>query len=315
MIQSKDLTSLADLTVPEIERLFELAQKLKKNRKTGSKTLEGKSLGCIFFKPSTRTAVSFSVGMYQLGGQPLMLSPDALQIKRGESFADTARTLSRYLDGILIRADSQRDVLELAQAASIPVLNGLSDLEHPCQVLSDLFTLMEWKKFKKARDLSKLKVAYFGDGNNMANSWILAAALLGIEFAAACPEGYDPDPGVVQKARKLARRTDFLRITRNPEEAAQDADVLYTDVWASMGKENERNLRIQIFAPFQVTRKLLSEAKKNAVVMHCLPAHRGEEIEAEVMDGPQSIVFDQAENRLYVQKALLAAFLGPRGKK
>lgn len=309
MVKTKDLLSLSDLSPGEMEELFELTRSLKARPRLKRKPLEGKSLGCIFYKPSTRTAVSFSVGMYQLGGQALMLTASELQLKRGESFADTARTLSRYLDGIVIRANSHRDVCELAHHATVPVINGLSDLEHPCQVLTDLFTILERKKAKRTKGLSSLKISFFGDGNNMANSWILGAAILGLELFVACPRGYEPNPEVIQKARSLAKRSDFLTVTHDPLEAAKGADVVYTDVWASMGQEQEREKRRQVFTPYQVNRMLLVAAKKSAVVMHCLPAHRGEEITEDVIDGPQSIVFDQAENRLHVQKALLVSIL------
>jgi ornithine carbamoyltransferase len=250
--------------------------------------------------------VSFEVGMYQLGGQALFLSPADLQMGRGEPVADTAKTLSRYLDGIMIRTFAQSVVEELARHASIPVINGLTDLHHPCQALADLFTIRE-----KRGGLAGLRFAYVGDGNNMANSLIEACVKTGMHVVVACPPGYEPDAGVMAEAKKEAAGTGSeLKVLNDPAKAAKDADIVYTDVWASMGQEKEHAKRIEAFRGFSVDAKLMKNAKPDALVMHCLPAHRGEEIGAEVIDGPQSVVFDQAENRLHTQKALLLWLLG-----
>ena len=299
----KDLLTIFDLTSGDIELLLRRAASLKKKLKQGKvhQSLKGKSLGMIFEKSSTRTRVSFEVGMYQLGGQALFLSSNDLQIGRGESIADTARTLSRYLDGIMIRTFSQATVEELAYHASIPVINGLTDLHHPCQALADLFTIRE-----KKRALKGLKVAYVGDGNNVATSLIQACVKTGIHFSIATPAGYELDIAVLNEAEAEARRTDAdIEVTSDPYRAVKNADVVYTDVWASMGQEREHAKRIKAFQGYQIDAKLMKAARKGALVMHCLPAHRGEEISAEVIDGPQSVVFDQAENRLHAQKAVL----------
>jgi ornithine carbamoyltransferase len=260
--------------------------------------LTGKTLGMIFDKSSTRTRISFEVGMFQLGGIALFLSSRDTQIGRGETIPDTARIMSRYLDGIMIRTYAQEAVEEFARYATIPVINGLTDLLHPCQILSDLFTIME-----KKGTYEGLKIAYIGDGNNVANSWLNAAARLPFRLALACPENYAPNPFILKRASKEAEKGVTLCL--KPEEAASDADVIYTDVWASMGQEAEKEKRAKIFKTYQVNKKLLESAKKDAIVMHCLPAHRDEEITAEVIDGPQSVVMDQAENRLHVQKAIM----------
>jgi ornithine carbamoyltransferase len=252
----------------------------------------------IFDKSSTRTRVSFEVGIYQLGGLALFLSSRDTQLGRGEPVSDTAQVMSRYLDGIMIRTYSQQMVEDFAAFADIPVINGLTDLLHPCQILSDLFTLME-----KQGTFQGKKIAYIGDGNNIANSWINAAARLPFHLALACPEGYDPDESIL--ARGIREAQEGIVLHRDPAEAARNADVLYTDVWASMGQEEEQEERVKAFQSYQISSDLLSLAGKDAVVMHCLPAHRGEEIAEEVIDGPQSIVIDQAENRLHVQKAIM----------
>jgi ornithine carbamoyltransferase len=256
----------------------------------------------IFDKSSTRTRISFEVGMYQLGGIALFLNSRDTQIGRGEIISDTARMMSRYLNGIMIRTFAQDSVEEFARCASIPVINGLTDLLHPCQILSDLFTIKE-----KKGSYDKLKITYIGDGNNVANTWIEAAARLPIELALACPEGYDPDRKIMSKGKKEAK--EGITLYRDPLEAAKNADVLYTDVWASMGQESEHEERKKIFKNYQINKKLLKEAQKDAMVMHCLPAHRGEEISSDVIDGSQSVVIDQAENRLHVQKAILEILL------
>jgi len=304
----KDLLAIADLTPKDIAKILKRSAVLKKMQKQGKdhQTLKGKSLGMIFEKSSTRTRVSFEVGMFQLGGLALFLSPDDLQIGRGETIADTARTLSRYLDGIMIRTFAQATVDELARFASIPVINGLTDLHHPCQALADLLTIQEKKK-----KLKGLTLAYVGDGNNVANSLIQACVKVGMHFAIACPRGYELDAALLGTAKAEGRKTGAsVIVTNDPYRAVRNADVVYTDVWASMGQEAEHAKRLTAFRRYQVDGKLMKAANKGALVMHCLPAHRGEEITAEVIDGPQSVIFDQAENRLHVQKAVLDTLLG-----
>ena len=299
----KDLLAVSDLTPRDVENILKRSAALKKLRRQGKAhtTLKGKTLGMIFEKSSTRTRVSFEAGMYQLGGQALFLSSNDLQIGRGEPVADTARVLSRYLDGIMIRTFAQATLEELARHATIPVINGLTDLHHPCQALADLFTVRE----KKGK-LKGLKLAYVGDGNNVANSLIEACVKMGMHISIGCPHGYEPDAGVMREARQEASRTGSeLRIVNDPAQAVKDADAVYTDVWASMGQEAEHAVRVRAFQGFQIDAKLMENAKAKAIVMHCLPAHRGEEISAEVIDGRQSVVFDQAENRLHTQKAVL----------
>lgn len=295
----KDLLSFAEMAPADFEEIWFRAARLKKMVKEGKKhdSLQGKTLGMIFDKSSTRTRISFEVGMYQLGGIALFLNSRDTQIGRGETLADSARMMSCYLNGIMIRTFAQESVEELARYASIPVINGLTDLLHPCQILADLFTIKE-----KKGSYEGVKVAYIGDGNNVANSWIEAAACLPFELTLACPEGYDPDKNILEKSRKEGNR---VQLYRDPFDAALNADVLYTDVWTSMGQEAESEERKRIFNNYQINEKLLVVAKKDAIVMHCLPAHRGEEITAEVIDGPQSVVIEEAENRLHVQKAVL----------
>ncbi|MBK8872114.1 MAG: ornithine carbamoyltransferase [Elusimicrobia bacterium] len=308
----KDFLSMADLTADEIAALLADAARLKKNRRP-SETLAGKSLGMIFQKPSTRTAVSFAVAMYELGGMALTLSEQQLQLKRGETLADTARTLSRYLSGIMIRAHRHDDVEVLARYADVPVINGLTDREHPCQVLADLLTVMEGFHLKNVAGLKKLSIAYVGDGNNMAQSWLLASALLGLELTVASPKGYAPAVGVQRQAAALSARSGGrIRCVVDPLDAVAGAHVVYTDVWTSMGQESEAVQRRKIFRPYQVNDALLKRADRRAIVLHCLPAHRDEEITAGVLEGPQSMVFQQAENRLHVQKAVLTKFLACR---
>jgi ornithine carbamoyltransferase len=300
----KDLLSVYDLDGDDVKVIFEHALKLKqlhRERKTYV-PLTGKALGMIFDKSSTRTRISFEVGMYQLGGIAIFLSGRDTQLGRGESVSDTARIISRYLNGVMIRTYSQELVEEFARYATIPVINGLTDREHPCQILSDLFTIME----KKGR-YTDIKISYIGDGNNVANSWINAAARLPFELALACPHGYEPDRHFLERGLKEAEGR--IVIQDDPFAAAQDADVVYTDVWTSMGQESEQEKRKRIFKNYQINSSLMTYAKKDAIVMHCLPAHRGEEITAEVMDGPQSVVIDQAENRLHVQKAIMELLL------
>ena len=294
----KDLLSMLGLETDENYDLIENAHRLKGGMtSSGEKPLRGKTLGMIFTKSSTRTRVSFEVGMVQLGGYPLFLSAGDIQLGRGETIADTARVLSRYLDGIMIRTFAQDDVDELARYASIPVINGLTDLLHPCQVLSDLFTIHEIRG-----DFDGLKVAFVGDGNNVANSWINAAIRLPIRLDIACPQGYDPDRKIVERGAAEAGKR--FHVIRDPFEAVKDADVIYTDVWTSMGQEGEEEERKKSFMSYQINENLLRE-NESGVIMHCLPAHRGDEITDEVIDSPRSVVFQQAENRLHTQKAVL----------
>ncbi len=304
-LPEKHLVSGYELRRGDYDLLFAETARLKKLLRDGKayKPLRQKTLGMIFDKHSTRTRVSFEVGMYQLGGQALFLSGRDTQIGRGETIADTARIMSRYVDGVMIRTYSQQSVEEFARFSTVPVINALTDLLHPCQILSDLFTITE-----KLGVYEGLKIAYVGDGNNVANSWIIAASHLPFHLDLACPEGYDPDQTILAKARQEA--PVGIEIHRDPLKAVRDADVVYTDVWVSMGQEEEREVKMKRFRGYQVNRKLIKEAKKTAIVMHCLPAHRGEEITAEIIDGPRSVVFDQAENRLHAQKALLELLLG-----
>jgi ornithine carbamoyltransferase len=300
----RDLLTILDLTRAEIEALLARARELKALHRQGKdpKPLTGKTLAMIFDKPSTRTRVSFEAGMAQLGGASIYLAPGQTQLARNEPVADTARVLSRYVDGVVIRTFAHATAEELARHADIPVINGLTDSHHPCQVLSDLLTIQEHFK-----DLSALKVAWVGDGNNMANSWITAALHLDFALYLACPPGYDPDAALLRQAQQLGRR---IHLGRNPREAVTDAQVINTDVWASMGQEGEAAARKKVFQPYQVNAALLKLARPEAIVLHCLPAHREEEITSEVLDGPQSAAWDQAENRLHFQKALLEWLLG-----
>lgn len=292
--------SMNDLSGQEIMGILKLSQSLKKAKKS-PQPLKGKTLGMIFQKPSTRTRVSFEVGMFQLGGHALYLSANDIQLKRGETIPDTARTLSRYVDGIIARVFAHQDVVDLARWGSVPVINALSDYEHPCQALADLLTIYE-----KRRTLKNLKITYVGDGNNVAHSLMLGAVKTGANVAVATPKGYEPHRDIVQTAIAEAHKTRVnVTITNDPAEAAKDADVLYTDVWASMGQEAEHDKRVQIFKPYQINKKLVSYAKKNVLVMHCLPAHREEEITDEVLEGKHSVVWDEAENRLHTQKAVM----------
>lgn len=296
----KDLLSVYDLDREDIRIIFQNAVKLKKMQQDGETytPLKGKTLGMIFDKSSTRTRISFEVGMYQLGGLALFLSSRDTQLGRGENIPDTARIMSRYLNGIMIRTYSQELVEEVARHSTIPVINGLTDLEHPCQILSDLFTVME-----KKGDYKGLKIAYIGDGNNIANSWIDAAARLPFQLAFACPEGYEPDQSILERGMREAEKG--ITVYRDPVDAVHDADVVYTDVWTSMGQEAEQETRKRVFRDYQINKTLLEHARKDVMIMHCLPAHRGEEITSDVIDGPHSVVIDQAENRLHVQKAIM----------
>ncbi|MCU0583631.1 MAG: ornithine carbamoyltransferase, partial [Syntrophales bacterium] len=280
----KDFLSVYDLTRRDFDRIFGHAANLKAMLKDGIiyQPLAGKTLGMVFDKSSTRTRLSFEAGMYQLGGLAIYLNSRDTQLGRGETIADTARIVSRYLDGVMIRTFSQESVEEFARHATIPIINGLTDLMHPCQIVSDLFTIVERKGAYEG-----LKIAYVGDGNNVANSWIDAAAKLPFKLALACPKGYDPDTRILERGRKKAPKG--VSLYRDPVQAVKNADVVYTDVWASMGQEAEQEARAKVFESYQVNHKLLQHAKPDAIVMHCLPAHRGEEISAEVLDGPQSV--------------------------
>jgi ornithine carbamoyltransferase len=299
----KQLLSMADLSRDEILEILEKAEDLKEKRMAGKvmDLLKNRSLGMIFEKASTRTRVSFEVAMADLGGHALYLNNRDMQIGRGETIADTARVLSGYLAAITARVNSHDTVEELAKYATVPVINALSDKEHPCQILADLLTIREYKS-----SFEGLRLAWVGDGNNVCNSMILGCALMGMEIAVACPPGYDPDEAVVKQAREMG---GSVQLTRDPLEAATDADVLYTDVWVSMGDEEEREQRLSDLKDYQINSRLVEVAKNDVIVMHCLPAHRGEEISAEVMDSPQSVVFYEAENRLHAQKALLLMLL------
>ena len=292
--------AIPDLTRDELYELLALARDLKSGARS-DRPLGGRTLAMIFAKSSTRTRVSFEVGMFQLGGHALFLSSRDIQLGRGEPIRDTARVLSRYVDGIMIRTFDHDDVTELAKHASVPVINGLTDLLHPCQVLADLMTAQE----RLGEDLTGRRVAWIGDGNNMANSWLNAAGRLGFEVRVACPEGYEPDAITLQRARAATT----VRLTRDPAEAAEGAHVVSTDVWASMGQEEEAAQRAEAFAGFQVDAALMERADPAAIFLHCLPAHRGEEVTEEVFEGPRSFVFEEAENRLHVQKALLIRLL------
>lgn len=304
----KDLLSVQDLTSSEIKELFNLAGKLKKNKSKFCKALAGKSLALIFQKPSNRTRVSFEVGMYQLGGNAIYLSPGEINLGVRESIADVARTTSRYVDGIVLRTFQHQNCLEMAAAAGVPVINGLSDFSHPCQALADLFTIQE-----KLKNLKEATLAYVGDGNNVCNSLLFAAAKTGMNMNIATPAGYEPNIQVVKESEKAASQTGArIKITQDPQSAVKGANIVYTDVWASMGQEDEISKRKIIFKDFQINAKLLANAAPGVLVMHCLPAHRGEEITQEVMDGERSVVFDQAENRMHVQKAILIKLLGKR---
>lgn len=308
-LKGKDLLTLYNLSKAEIEEILKKCETIKTMHNLGAdyQPLKGKTLGMIFQKSSTRTRVSFEVGMYQLGGYALFLNSNDIQIGRGETVPDTARVLSRYLDGIMIRAYSHEDVEILAKYADIPIINGLTDYTHPCQVLADLFTIYEKKK-----QLAGLKLAYIGDGkNNMANSLIFGCSKMGIDISIASPVEFLPDKEVVKKAKTDAIINESkITLTEDIFEAAQDADILYTDVWTSMGQEEETEYRKKVFAGYQINQELISAADKNVIIMHCLPAHRGEEITEDVLEGSHSVIFDEAENRLHVQKAILTLIMG-----
>jgi len=300
---NKDFLALSDWSLDDLESIFSLTRELKKKQQEGTPhhLLEGQTLGMIFEKSSTRTRVSFEVGMFQLGGHALFLHSGTTQMGRGEPIKDTARVMSGYCDGVMARTYSHAALEEFAENSYIPVINGLSDLYHPCQLVADMFTVTEHKE-----DYRNLKYCWIGDGNNMANSWINAAVLAGFELRIATPKGYEPDRDIVAMAEQVGAK---LLLTNDPREAAAGADVLNTDVWASMGHEAEQEERIKAFKGFQINTELLKLADPEAVVMHCLPAHRDEEITDEVVEGKQSIIFNEAENRLHVQKAILVTLM------
>jgi ornithine carbamoyltransferase len=306
-MKGRSLASLYDLLREEIEEILKTSKLLKLQLLRGQEhpILKGKTLAMIFEKPSTRTRVSFEVGMWQLGGYALYLSASDLQLGRGETIADTAQVLSRYVDGIMARVFRHQTILDLIKYSRVPVINGLSDFTHPCQGLADLFTIYE----KKGK-LSGLKLAYVGDGNNVAHSLIFGCSKVGMDMTLGCPKSYEPNPEVVSRAKEEAKRNGCkIKVTNDPKEAAMGSDIIYTDVWASMGQEKEHEERVKIFKPYQVNGQLVKEAKEDYLFMHCLPAHRGEEVTDEVADSRNSVVFDQAENRMHTQKALLALIM------
>ncbi len=305
----KDLLSILDLSTADLERLFSLTDRLKKNRKQFARSLSGKTLALIFQKPSNRTRVSFEVGMNQMGGHSIYLAPHEINLGVRESIKDVAKTLSRYIDGVVLRTFAHDNVREMARHACVPVINGLSDFSHPCQALADLYTVRE--QFK---EISGRTLAYIGDGNNVCNSLLFICSKLGVNINVATPRGFEPQAHVVDEARRLAAKTKArVSIFNVVSSAAEAADVIYTDVWTSMGQETEAESRRRAFAAFQINRALLQRAKKHVLIMHCLPAHRGEEITDEVIDSVHSVVFDQAENRLHVQKAVLLELLKKNG--
>ena len=309
MLKGKDMLSIHDLSVDEVNEILALGYELKAKQKAGIEhhILKGKTLGMIFEKSSTRTRLSFETGMYQLGGQALFLSNRDLQLGRGEPIKDTARVMSRYLDGIMIRTYGHERVEELAQWSDIPVINALTDLLHPCQVLTDLLTIQE----HKGKNMKGLKMAYVGDGNNMTNSYMYGCAKAGIDFVSANPKGFEPDMQVYKNACEDAKETGAkIQLVNDPFEAAKDADIVVTDTWASMGQEAEHDERKKIFKDYQVNEELLKVADKRVIVMHCLPAYRGEEITDDVLEAYADVIFDEAENRLHTQKAIMALTMG-----
>lgn len=302
----KNCLTLKNYTQDEIYRLLAKAIEFKRQKKLGKKSQElaGKTVALIFKKPSTRTRVSFEAAIAQLGGSAIYLTDKDMQLGRGETIEDTARVLSRYVDAIIIRTFTHQEVVKLAEAATVPVINALTDLHHPCQALADLLTILENKN-----RLAGIKLTYIGDGNNVCHSLLMAAAKVGINFTAACPSGYEPDSNWLELARKEIRGRYSLNLTKDPQKAAKGADVLYTDVWTSMGQEEEKAAREQAFGSYQINAELIKAAKPDVIVMHCLPAYRGKEISSEVIDGPHSVIFEQAENRLYINKALLVSLI------
>ena len=307
-MKQKDFIEIHDYTAAQVMQIFKIARLIKAKPKKFRDALKGQSLAMIFEKSSTRTRVSFEVGMFQLGGHALFLSSRDIQLGRGEPIADTAKVLSRYVDGIMARTFAHKTITDLAENASVPVINGLTDLSHPCQAMTDYFTA--WEHLGK---LKKKKIAWVGDGNNMAHSLMFGAPKLGMDIAVATPRGYEPDPKVAQSAMADAKAAGTkIVLTHSIEEAVDDADVVETDVWASMGQEEEAEKRRRDFEGWQVTKRVMSLARKSAIFMHCLPAHRGEEVAADVIDSKQSVVFDEAENRLHVQKAIMLLLMKKR---
>jgi ornithine carbamoyltransferase len=305
VVKKRDVISMLDLK-DDLEDVLELALELKKGKYHNAEPLKNKTMAMIFEKASTRTRVSFEVGMTQMGGHAIFLSPKDMQLGRGETVADTAKVLSRYVDVIMYRAFKHEIMLELAQNSSVPVINALDDLEHPCQISADLLTIKEHKG-----QLKGLKLTYVGDGNNVCNSLMLGAALTGMDFVAGCPKGYQPNPDLTKKAKEIAKKNKCtVSVMEDPKAAAKDADVLYTDVWVSMGEEDEAAQRQRVFKPYQINSDLVALTAKDSIVMHCMPAHRGMEISAEVIDGDRSVVFDEAENRLHAQKAIILTLFG-----
>jgi ornithine carbamoyltransferase len=303
-MKGKSLIEINDLSLEEIYQIFDLSRTLKEKLITGEshKLLDGKTLGMIFSKPSTRTRISFEAGIYQLGGMGMYFNQNDLQLKKSESVSDTAKVLSRYLNGIMIRTFDHQDVIDLAKYGSIPVINGLTDLHHPCQVLTDLFTILE-----KRRNLKGLKLAYIGDGNNMAHSLLHGCSKVGIDITIASPSGYLPLKSIVEESMVNAKYMGSkIEITEDPIKAVNGVDIIYTDVWASMGQEKEAAERRNKFIKYQVNSSLVKNAKDDYIFMHCLPAHRGDEVTDEICDSPNSVIFDEAENRLHVQKAIMA---------
>ena len=303
-LKGKSLIEINPLSLEEIYQIFDLSRTLKEKQNTGEphKLLEGKTLGMIFAKPSTRTRISFEAGIYQLGGMGMYFNQNDLQLKKSESVSDTAKVLSRYLNGIMIRTFDHQDVIDLAKFGSIPVINGLTDLHHPCQVLTDLFTVLE-----KRRTLKGLKLVYIGDGNNMAHSLLHGCSKVGMNITIASPSGYMPHQEIVAESKVNAKYMGSkIEITEDPVKAVSGADIIYTDVWASMGQEKEAVKRRKKFIKYQVNSKLVKNAKDDYIFMHCLPAHRGDEVTDEICDSPNSVIFDEAENRLHVQKAIMA---------
>jgi ornithine carbamoyltransferase len=302
----KDFICIKDLSVKEIEQIFSLAARVKKNRRLYSCKLKGKTLALIFQKPSNRTRVSFEVAIYELGGNAIYLGSDDIKLGVRETTADVARTLSRYLSGIIARTFSHDDLLELAKYSTVPVINGLTDLHHPCQALADIFTIKEIKN-----NLKGVNLAFVGDGNNVLNSLLYGCSKMGINLFIATPKKYRPDEKILEDALRIAKESgSLISLTDNPEEAARNCDFLYTDVWVSMGQEDERDTRLRDFQGYQINKNLLAKAGNKPYILHCLPAHRGEEITDEIIDGEASVVFEQAENRLHVQKAVLIKLIG-----
>lgn len=304
-VKTKDILTLEEISSEQILEIIQLAIDMKQRKRAYSEVLRGKILGMIFEKPSTRTRASFEAGILQLGGQAIVMSGKDMQLGRGETIADTAKVLSEYMDGIMIRTFSDHDVQELAKHASIPVINGLTDLHHPCQALADMMTI-----FEQSGTFQQVKLAYVGDGNNVLHSLLIAAAKIGLHIHCATPQGFEPNEQIVQKAKEIAKTTGaIIELGTNPIQAVESADYIYTDVWASMGEEGEREYRLDIFSSYQINKKLVSYAKNTYGFLHCLPAHRGEEVTADIIDGSNSLVFAQAGNRLHAQKALLVTLM------